>query len=134
MQPACQAGRFVATAPLFLTIKWAYDLDGLQNQELRAQLPEWTQSVSGSYDLEATTQPGVTEEQCRRMTQKLLEDRFRLKYHWETVTAKVYELVPARGGLKMQPADDNRRLDRNDERQANADWARNTNSQGPHHG
>lgn len=41
------------------------------------------------------------------MAQHLFEDRSHFKYHLETVTAKVYEMVPARGGLKMEPADDN---------------------------
>ncbi len=40
------------------------------------------------------------------MAQHLFEDRFHFKYHLESVTGKVYEMVIAKGGFKMQPADD----------------------------
>lgn len=40
------------------------------------------------------------------MAQHLFEDRFHFKYHLEAVIGKVYEMVPAKGGLKMHPADD----------------------------
>jgi uncharacterized protein (TIGR03435 family) len=106
VQPACKDGRFLAITPLFITMQWAYNLSFQQYQEFRAKLPEWAQTIAGSYDLEASTQPGVTEVQCKQMAQHLFEDRFHFKYHIETITAKVFELVPARGGFKMPPADD----------------------------
>jgi len=108
VQPGCKGGRFAAITPVFLTIMWAYDLEtAQQTDEIRAKLPQWAQSISGSYELEATTRPDVTEEECRKMAQKLFEDRFHFKYHWDTVTGTVYEMVPARGGFKMPPADPN---------------------------
>jgi len=106
IQPACNDGHFTAVTPLFLTMAWAYDLSSNQFEEFGAKLPLWARSISGAYVLEAITQPGVTVDECRKMAQHLFEDRFHFKYHLETVTAKVYEMVPARGGLKMQPADD----------------------------
>jgi uncharacterized protein (TIGR03435 family) len=108
VQPACKAGHFEAITPLFLTLAWAFDLRTPQQYlELQAKVPQWAQSISGSYELAATTRPDVTEEECRKMTQKLFEDRFSLEYHWDTVIGKVYEMVVARGGLKMPPADPN---------------------------
>ncbi len=108
VQPGCKGGRFQAITPVFITLQWAYDLrTAQQTEELRAKLPQWAQSIAGSYDLEATTRPDVTEEQCRLMTQKLFEDRFRFKFHWDTVTGQVYEMVVASGGFKMPPADPN---------------------------
>ena len=106
VQPACNGGHFMAVTPLFLTMEWAYDMSPNQADEFRAKVPEWAQSISGAYVLEATTQPGVTLDQCRKMAQHLFEDRFHFKYHLQNVTGKIYEMVPARGGLKMQPADD----------------------------
>ena len=106
IQPACNGGHFVAVTPVFLTMEWAYDMTTTQAEEFRAKLPLWAQSISGAYELQATTQAGVTEDTCRKMAQHLFEDRFHFKYHLETVTGKVYEMTAARGGLKMQPADD----------------------------
>ena len=40
-------------------------------------------------------------EQNRRMQQSLLADRFHLKAHFETRVLPVYEIVPAKGGLKI---------------------------------
>ncbi len=106
IQPACNGGHFTAVTPLFLTMEWAYDMSPNQADEFRAKMPEWAQSISGAYELQATTQPGVTEDKCRKMAQHLFEDRFHFKYHLETVMGRVYEMVPSRGALKMQPADD----------------------------
>jgi uncharacterized protein (TIGR03435 family) len=108
VQPACKGAHFEAITPVFIIIEWAYDLQTAgQIDELRARLPEWTQSISGSYELQATTRPNVTEQECKVMTQKLFEDRFHFKSHWDTVTGRVYEMVVARGGFKMPPADPN---------------------------
>ncbi len=108
VQPACKAGRFAAITPVFVTIQWAYDiLTAQQTAELREKLPPWTQSVSGSYELEATTRPDVSESECKAMARKLFEDRFHFKYHWDTGTGPVYEMVVARGGFMMQLADSN---------------------------
>jgi uncharacterized protein (TIGR03435 family) len=104
VQPACKGGHFEANTPVFITMEWAYNLDAHQNAEFRDQLPKWTQTTRDSYELAATTGPDVTDEQCRKMTQKLFEDRFHFKYHWDTTTGKVYEMTPARGGFKMEPA------------------------------
>jgi uncharacterized protein (TIGR03435 family) len=40
-------------------------------------------------------------DQTRAMQQSLLADRFHLKAHFETRVLPVYELVPAKGGLKI---------------------------------
>lgn len=99
--PACKDGRFVAVTPMILIIRWAYDLDPAQLVELRPQLPDWAQSISGSYDLEATFNGQVSEDQCRKMTQNLLVERFRFVSHWQAGTGTVYSLVVARSGPKM---------------------------------
>ncbi len=55
-------------------------------------------------DLEAALQKMNHEErsnQTRMMEQCLLADRFHLKTHFETRVLPVYELVPAKGGLKL---------------------------------
>ena len=49
----------------------------------------------------------LTDDQARlerlHMIQAMLADRFHLKAHWETRTGNVYNLVVAKGGVKMQP-------------------------------
>lgn len=55
-------------------------------------------------DLEAALQKVTSQEgidQNRSMQQSLLADRFHLKAHFETRVLPVYELVPAKGGLKI---------------------------------
>ena len=57
-----------------------------------------------SFDLIATIPPGATKEQFRIMLQNLLTDRFGLKIHMESRDFPAYELVIAKGGLKLQEA------------------------------
>jgi uncharacterized protein (TIGR03435 family) len=55
-------------------------------------------------DLEAAFQKMTfadRNDQTRAMQQSLLADRFHLKAHFETRVLPVYELVPAKGGLKI---------------------------------
>lgn len=55
-------------------------------------------------ELESALQKMTREEridQTRMMEQCLLADRFHLKAHFETRVLPVYELVPAKGGLKI---------------------------------
>jgi uncharacterized protein (TIGR03435 family) len=55
-------------------------------------------------DLQAAMQkmkPDDQHDQFRAMQQSLLADRFHLKAHFDTRVLPVYELVPAKGGLKI---------------------------------
>jgi len=55
-------------------------------------------------DLEAAMQKMKRDDQIdqnRAMQQSLLADRFSLKAHFETRVLPVYEIVPAKGGLKI---------------------------------
>jgi len=55
------------------------------------------------YDVDARAAEGTTFEQMRPMLQSLLADRFHLVLRRETRQLPVYELVPARDGLKIVP-------------------------------
>lgn len=62
------------------------------------------------YEIAATIPEGTTGEQFREMLKNLLKDRFKLAVHFEKKEVPGYELVVARGGLKMkeaQPPKDN---------------------------
>lgn len=72
-------------------------------------LPSWVKS--SRYDIEAKVAPedapklkGMKFPERRAMLVQLLVDRFGLKYHRETRELPVYELVIAKGGVKMQSA------------------------------
>jgi len=69
--------------------------------------PEWIRA--DRYDIEAKmsgSMPSVTLGQIRAMVQSLLEDRFQLKWRNETRELPVYDLVVAKGGLKMRQSAD----------------------------
>jgi uncharacterized protein (TIGR03435 family) len=71
--------------------------------------PSWVKS--NHFDIEAKVAPedapklkGMSFTQRKAMLLELLVDRFGLKYHRETRDLPVYDLVIAKGGVKMQLA------------------------------
>jgi uncharacterized protein (TIGR03435 family) len=56
------------------------------------------------YEITATMAVGTTREQFREMLKNLLKERFKLTVHFEKKEVSGYELVVARGGLKMKEA------------------------------
>jgi uncharacterized protein (TIGR03435 family) len=93
-------GRFSLTGAHALTlILQAYDLKEFQVQGA----PAWL--ASERYDIDAIA-GDATVEQTRGMLRALLEDRFRLQVRRESRIMEVYELSPARGGLKLTAAKD----------------------------
>jgi uncharacterized protein (TIGR03435 family) len=78
-----------------------------------SSLPGWANS--DHYDIEARVDEETAEawkklpsaevwKQQRAMMRALLADRCKLKVHWETKEGPVYDLVIAKGGLKMKEA------------------------------
>jgi uncharacterized protein (TIGR03435 family) len=56
------------------------------------------------FQIDATLPPGATEPQFHQMMQSLLADRFHLAFHRESKDVPAYNLVVAKGGVKMKPA------------------------------
>ena len=79
---------------------FAYSID--KHQVVNA--PSWT--GTDRFDIEGTTDtPGKpTLHQQQEMLQKLLADRFGLKFHRETRELPVYAIQIAKGGPKLKPA------------------------------
>ena len=78
----------------------AYHLDKRQV----AGGPAWVSS--DTYDLVAVAEnDDVLKENGRAMFQKLLTERFQLRFHWEQREMPVYVLTVAKGGPKLTPAD-----------------------------
>ena len=99
-----RGNRFTATLPLEAFVLYAYELPGdltrMNNRIIGA--PEWL--YSSIYDIQAIAENGMplSHEVARLMLQSLLEDRFQLKAHFETRESTVYNLLVAKGGLKMK--------------------------------
>ncbi len=95
----CTNGRFIASGlPVSESIAWAYSLNTYQ----RPKLPDWAEQRGANYDIEAKAAAPLTQEQCKRMVEALLTDRFKLVVHWETKQISLYELVVAKNGPKVQ--------------------------------
>jgi uncharacterized protein (TIGR03435 family) len=92
-------GQFTAAyVPLRALIVRAY---GLRDYQLFGP-----PSITGErYDIAAKIPPGAAKEQVNLMLQDLLVRRFGLVVHWEKRDLPVYELVVAKGGLKMKEAE-----------------------------
>lgn len=56
-------------------------------------------------DVDAAMGPGTTKEQTHLMLQVLLEERLKLRVHYETKEMPVYAVVVARGGPQLRKAD-----------------------------
>lgn len=81
-------GKFTANnCSLGLLLTFAYDV--MQSQIAGA--PDWARSEH--YDIAAAADRDAQVSEIREMLQRLLEDRFQLKSHWETKQAAVYHLV-----------------------------------------
>jgi uncharacterized protein (TIGR03435 family) len=62
---------------------------------------------SGTYDIEAKAEDGSAQTpQLKRMLQTLLADRFKLSLRRETKDLQVYVLLVAKGGPKLQKAEE----------------------------
>jgi uncharacterized protein (TIGR03435 family) len=60
--------------------------------------PDWVKSAR--YDIEAISEK-ANPDQMVSMLQSLLADRFKLKVHWETQQLPIYELTPAKNGIRV---------------------------------
>jgi uncharacterized protein (TIGR03435 family) len=100
----------VATAVIY-----AYNLAG-GAMTTSYQLAGKLQMPNGwdEYDIDAIA-PGLPSDQdLRLMFQVLLEERFKLRYRWETRELPVYNLTVAKKGPKLKTADPNRKGVAND--------------------
>jgi uncharacterized protein (TIGR03435 family) len=66
------------------------------------QLSGLEYSMTDRYEVAVKIPEGATKEQIKLMWQNLLKERFKLAVHHEAKDAQVYELVVAKGGLKIQ--------------------------------
>lgn len=83
-------------------IKFVY---GVQDRQVAG--PNWIRS--DKFDIAAEPDvPGVPDgQQWKTMVQKLMADRFQLKFHWKPEDMSVYVLRVAKNGSKMHQGDPN---------------------------
>jgi uncharacterized protein (TIGR03435 family) len=82
-----------ATIPML--VARAYDI---KHYQLTA--PDWT--ANENYEINAKLPHDATNEQFREMIRNLLSDRFKLEFHWSKKEMAMYDLVVAKGGLKLK--------------------------------
>jgi uncharacterized protein (TIGR03435 family) len=83
--------------PLRVLIMRAYDV-----QSFQVSGPSWMDSQR--FDVIAKVPDGANREDAQIMLQNLLADRFKLKLHKDSKEASIYELVVAKGGIKIKEA------------------------------
>lgn len=111
-----QTDRMRSSGPMSLMIRQAYNEPSrlLTTEDSIVGLPGWAKTQR--YDIEAklTGEQAAAleslpkEEQGKQrqlLEQSLLENRFKVKVHFETKQAQVYELVVAKGGSKLKEGD-----------------------------
>jgi uncharacterized protein (TIGR03435 family) len=93
-------------APTRLIITWAYrHADGsTYRDEQVIGGPSWLER--DRFDIEGKTPGDVPFEQTQLMTQRLLEDRFRLRTHRETRELPIYSLEVLKTGVKFKRSAD----------------------------
>jgi uncharacterized protein (TIGR03435 family) len=84
---------------LFQVIVRAYDVKAFQ-----VKGPDWLSSKK--YDIIAKVPANATKQECNRMLQTLLADRYHLSLHREAKDLAGYELVVAKGGSKLEASSD----------------------------
>jgi uncharacterized protein (TIGR03435 family) len=81
--------------PLQIVLLRAFDIKPYQLSG-----PSWISSER--YDIRAKLPEGASKEQVPAMFRNLLVERFGMKFHHETRDLPAYEMVIAKGGLKMK--------------------------------
>jgi uncharacterized protein (TIGR03435 family) len=79
-------------------IRTAYKVQGFQISG-----PNWL--AMQRFDIQAKMPDGANKDQVPEMLQALLADRFKLALHREGKEQSVYEMVVAKGGLKIKESD-----------------------------
>jgi uncharacterized protein (TIGR03435 family) len=94
-----RGGRFTTTnCSLRILIPYAYEVFQFQ----LSGAPDWV--TSDKYDMAAKADGDPLPDEMRVLVRRLLEDRFQLKYHWETKESAGYNLVVSKPGKLREAA------------------------------
>ena len=102
----CTGGTgFVAKEQMLATLlEFAYDLPFDANHVSGG--PPWMASPEARFEIHGKVERKVSFDECRRMVQSLLADRFKVALHWETREVPVYLLSVAKKGPRLHPTAD----------------------------
>jgi uncharacterized protein (TIGR03435 family) len=96
-----------------INLDWLLEIAyGIDSHQISGQ-PDWAGEMS--FNIHAKSAAAADEKiaaldkeqrklEQQHMVQTLLAERFNLKVHWATQEGKIYDLVLAKGGSKLQPA------------------------------
>lgn len=91
-------------------IAFAYKMSGDQQNYLKHHVPDFV--LNERFDVDAKTDKvNATKDEMRAMVRSLLEQRFGLKVHTETIETNIYAMVQSTAGkfgpqMRIHPADD----------------------------
>jgi uncharacterized protein (TIGR03435 family) len=90
---------YAPCADLWALLRYAYQLTFATPI---TGLPDWAKAQCGpnTFSVETTMPYETTQDQSRQMMQSLLEDRFKMRVHWEKKEMQVLVLTIAPGGFK----------------------------------
>ena len=108
--PSDGDGITITNSTLREIILWNYHVGTLRADQLQGA-PGWFSSVDENYEIHAKIAPSdvatwqkLDDEARRLVFRKVLADRFKFACHFVDVEGPVYNLVIAKGGLKMKEA------------------------------
>ena len=95
---------YAPCSDLWAIVRYAYHLAAAAPM---TGLPNWAKAQCGpnTFSIDATMPLETTEDQARQMMQSLLEDRFKMRVHWEKKDMQVLILTIAPGGFRGKPYD-----------------------------
>ena len=95
---------YAPCSDLWSIVRYAYHLSAAAPI---TGLPNWGKAQCGpnAFSIDATMPLETTEDQARQMTQTLLEERFKMRIHWEKKDMQVLILTIAPSGFKGKAYD-----------------------------
>jgi bla regulator protein BlaR1 len=110
INPADGDGITITNSTLREIVQWNYGVKVLREDQVLGA-PGWFSSIDENYEIHAKVAPEdvpawqkLDEEARRLVFRKVLTDRFKFACHFVEVEVPVYNLVTAKGGLKMKEA------------------------------
>jgi len=106
-----------------LILFWVFDCGMDRDVRNFSGLPAWVKSerfdiIAKVADADVPTWKKLPNSEKERMVREVLEDRFKLSFHRESIDQPVYALVVAKGGPKMTPVE----VPESDHTYGNAGW------------
>jgi uncharacterized protein (TIGR03435 family) len=103
-------GITITNSTLREILRWNYNVGTLNRDQIQGA-PDWFSSIDENYEIHAKVAPSdvatwqkLDDEGRRLVFRKVLAERFKFACHFVDVEVPVYNLVIAKGGLKMKEA------------------------------